>query len=1564
MPSLQAANPNLTNQEDFVKCLSALYGNSSAEILQKLPPLNDWPIQSISPPDYSRITGGPCGSGSSNINANVDVRGTSGLGFNNSIANSNIYNSNNNSGQQKQHEIQQQLVNSQHQTASNVSQFRVSSLQQTPQQLSQQKSVLSLHQRHQNDLSNRRLNHHLNTTSASYANINTANSSSNITNNSTNVNASSSSSTLDPNNLNAFSSILNKASSTAVVPNIMNTLASNDNMIYDRNLAAAQQEFQLYKQRHSQRYLKNSSSQIGPLSSSPSPMTTTTTTTTSNISSQRNDLMPHRNIASNNMTSSPMSSQGSSAISPPNAAFSSVPKSLLNLAACSSTSPSSTSTSSLPSHSSKFSSMVNQMNLKSGRSINQTHLNNNNNRPIVKNSCGSSTDLGDIYCQRSNTSVDNQNSLLQHVAKSSASESNNNSTITRSSSKQLQWSLLSEDQSSRQPNLRTASNASLNTVTPNHKTLTPSTSYKLTTGSSSKVKETFLADLQERAARAGVSIGEINKPIQPADMSISSSNAPQQDTVIISPNQSKDDTFTSNLVDRKEIESALSRVEARNDLSLLYPPMLLAANSQKQINALSAGLQGAEDTEVFTKEVKKIILEECNIIYECKACNNLFRSLANLVKHKRTYCLESSLDRTGMDINKRSFANTSTSVDQSIGAHIVNPTTLVGNMSTDQELNQEQVSAANNRYETRNAFTNSQNTVVRTADRRQNSTNDLRILRIMRNQEKKNNQEREVQHRIGAQNSSSQNLSSHASLAEILQSQPKNRLPASRDNSLLSTLSLTSTTSTNTQSNNTYDNAKGIECSTSDVNESLVRNSSLAKTLLNEKVKNNPRQSLIELSKVLSADSEQPRLAKRVAPKRKFLEDCIQKVKRDKLLTEDEEEQSQLTASNSSATLIRSSNLQGQVKGTSQVDQDIGTASDLSKFNSPDADDDSDKLEIDLDGLSRRSSFKRSRRRVSTAASSTASSNSSSTRLNSSSALLKALTRPVDTRRSVNTALISCDKESSDQLSIDQCRESENITIKEEKNCPEQEAPSPLFETYACDICDSYYEDLDSLMNHTIEQHEKEKMVYPCIFCSLSFIALENVCRHIVDIHKKPKAQVQRLKEVVRSRSHVSTDFLACCDYPPSALELKNPTPIDVEPIEDTIKELVEAEDALLESIMKSEGMKTREKKRVDYNRMVNSNNLHSETLPSRCRKSRSKSADQALLGNELSQDEIQGKAASVDGDMMELGQNLIGDEKVSADVEDAKHDSVADTKSCNSQSSSNNHDAEVHKEFLVKDRQDGSNDIEDSDELMIDDEEDKKEESLSTEKDPIDAVEVDVDDDISAVDDDSLHTRKDTNQRDEDVAANDESNSDSESTSSSGSYSTSSSSSSSSINPSGDDSSSSGSDDSDSGSSSSSSSSNPASAVATISKTSKQQEDPESQFQANFSAADDDDLEIVSCDEDSSDEPKQSTSNKQTSPNKDQKSDNQRQSSQLSNESDSEANGESEDFECDSSPMQADETASGKQDTPIPSSSSKSNIETTPSSVASGSGGIMKLKIQLKKTRPDEKSKFYEIAR
>jgi len=65
------------------------------------------------------------------------------------------------------------------------------------------------------------------------------------------------------------------------------------------------------------------------------------------------------------------------------------------------------------------------------------------------------------------------------------------------------------------------------------------------------------------------------------------------------------------------------------DLSQLKSPILTSLSGTRQvIHALECG----------TGEVKQYLLDEVNLMYECKTCFSVFRSLANLIAHKRTFC--------------------------------------------------------------------------------------------------------------------------------------------------------------------------------------------------------------------------------------------------------------------------------------------------------------------------------------------------------------------------------------------------------------------------------------------------------------------------------------------------------------------------------------------------------------------------------------------------------------------------------------------------------------------------------------------------------------------------------------------------------------------------------------------------------------------------------------------------------------------------------------------------------------------------------------------------------------
>lgn len=65
------------------------------------------------------------------------------------------------------------------------------------------------------------------------------------------------------------------------------------------------------------------------------------------------------------------------------------------------------------------------------------------------------------------------------------------------------------------------------------------------------------------------------------------------------------------------------------DLSILHKPIDTSVSDLYQVSKL---------LENGTDEVKSILSYECNIIYECRTCHSLFRSIINLISHKREYC--------------------------------------------------------------------------------------------------------------------------------------------------------------------------------------------------------------------------------------------------------------------------------------------------------------------------------------------------------------------------------------------------------------------------------------------------------------------------------------------------------------------------------------------------------------------------------------------------------------------------------------------------------------------------------------------------------------------------------------------------------------------------------------------------------------------------------------------------------------------------------------------------------------------------------------------------------------
>lgn len=78
-------------------------------------------------------------------------------------------------------------------------------------------------------------------------------------------------------------------------------------------------------------------------------------------------------------------------------------------------------------------------------------------------------------------------------------------------------------------------------------------------------------------------------------------------------------------------KSKAASMEPEWDHSVLQRPIALGTENVKQIlHCMSNG----------SREVKDVLLNECSVLFECKVCRNLFRSLANLLAHKRVYCTE------------------------------------------------------------------------------------------------------------------------------------------------------------------------------------------------------------------------------------------------------------------------------------------------------------------------------------------------------------------------------------------------------------------------------------------------------------------------------------------------------------------------------------------------------------------------------------------------------------------------------------------------------------------------------------------------------------------------------------------------------------------------------------------------------------------------------------------------------------------------------------------------------------------------------------------------------------
>ncbi|XP_016954251.1 zinc finger protein 800 [Drosophila biarmipes] len=82
-----------------------------------------------------------------------------------------------------------------------------------------------------------------------------------------------------------------------------------------------------------------------------------------------------------------------------------------------------------------------------------------------------------------------------------------------------------------------------------------------------------------------------------------------------------------------------------DDISLLQRPLRTAHTGFEEAR------RAYEDG---TSEVRQLLSLECSLIYECKVCRNMFRSLANFISHKRVFCCVSARSANGSDTDQNS----------------------------------------------------------------------------------------------------------------------------------------------------------------------------------------------------------------------------------------------------------------------------------------------------------------------------------------------------------------------------------------------------------------------------------------------------------------------------------------------------------------------------------------------------------------------------------------------------------------------------------------------------------------------------------------------------------------------------------------------------------------------------------------------------------------------------------------------------------------------------------------------------------------------------------------------
>ncbi|XP_054722907.1 LOW QUALITY PROTEIN: zinc finger protein 800-like [Uloborus diversus] len=70
-----------------------------------------------------------------------------------------------------------------------------------------------------------------------------------------------------------------------------------------------------------------------------------------------------------------------------------------------------------------------------------------------------------------------------------------------------------------------------------------------------------------------------------------------------------------------------------------------------------------------------------------------------------------------------------------------------------------------------------------------------------------------------------------------------------------------------------------------------------------------------------------------------------------------------------------------------------------------------------------------------------------------------------------------------------------------------------------CLICKTQFMSLKTLYFHMLSLHSKKRLYYPCPFCKTLFVQMYGVTRHLISIHNKTKEQINKLRDVIKKKS-------------------------------------------------------------------------------------------------------------------------------------------------------------------------------------------------------------------------------------------------------------------------------------------------------------------------------------------------------------------------------------------------------------------------------------------------------------